>query len=163
MAETEHRTDTADMNGDAGLQYLTFELGSEHYGVDILRVQEIRGWEPTTEIPKSPRHVCGVLNLRGIIVPIVDLRLYFDMPFLEYSNTTVVVVLKVRHEGGERVVGIIVDAVSDVHNVEPDRIQPSPDFGSVVSTECIHGIVDSGETLLLLLDVDRLLSRERMG
>lgn len=155
--------DVADNASDASLQYLTFILGEEHYGVEILRVQEIKGWEKVTPIPKSPPHLCGVLNLRGVVVPIVDLRLFFDMPFREYSKTTVVVVLKVMHEMGQRIVGIVVDAVSDVQNVEPEQVRETPDFGSVVTTDYISGIFDNGEDMLMLLDVDKMLSPEQLG
>ncbi|WP_409524125.1 chemotaxis protein CheW [Nitrincola sp. MINF-07-Sa-05] len=145
------------------LQYLTFELGEEHYGVDILRVQEIKGWQPVTKIPRSPEHVCGVLNLRGIVVPIVDLRLFLGMPFVEYCNTTVVVVLRVLQDDGQRIVGIVVDAVSDVQDVPPGETKASPDFGNVVCTDYISGIVDNGDGMLLLLDIDKMLSSERIG
>lgn len=151
------------VNDGSSLQYLTFELGDEHYGVDILRVQEIKGWQPVTRIPRSPEHVCGVLNLRGIVVPIVDLRLFLDMPYLEYSATTVVVVLKVQQDDGQRIVGIVVDAVSDVQDVTAEETKASPDFGNVVCTDYISGIVDNGDSMLLLLDIDKMLSSERIG
>lgn len=158
-----HALVASQVNGDGNLQYLTFELGDEHYGVDILRVQEIRGWQPVSEIPKSPRHLCGVLNLRGAIVPVVDLRLLFDMPFMEYSAITVVVVLKVMHEAGQRIVGIVVDAVSDVLNVLPKDIKEAPDFGSVVCTDYISGIVSNELSMLMLLEIDKLLSARQLG
>jgi len=163
LKEVDRVLDAVHMRGDGGEQYLTFELGDEHYGVDILRVQEIKGWQPVTSIPGAPEHLRGVLNLRGIIVPIVDLRLFFGMPFVEYSSITVVVVLKVMHEGGHRVVGIVVDAVSDVQDVNPGEVKEAPDFGNVVCTDYIGGIVDNGEDMLMLLDIDTMLSPERMG
>lgn len=144
------------------LQYLTFELNDEHYGVDILRVQEIKGWDHVTPIPNTPTHLCGVLNLRGAIVPIVDLRLLFDMPFVPYSKTTVVVVLKV-HDVTQRIVGIVVDAVSDAQMIDPDFIKDAPDFGEVVATDFINGITKVNDFMLMLLDVDKLLSNEHIG
>jgi purine-binding chemotaxis protein CheW len=143
-------------------QFLTFELHGEHYGVEILRVQEIKGWDHVTPIPNTPPHVCGVLNLRGAIVPIVDLRLFFDMPFKPYTKTTVVVVLRVE-DVTPRTVGIVVDAVSDAHNVHPDDIRETPDFGAVVSTAFISGITRIDDKMVMLLDVDTLLSSEQIG
>jgi len=147
---------------DGAEQYLSFLLADEEYGVEILRVQEIKGWDQVTHIPNSPHFLCGVLNLRGTIVPIVDLRLRFDMPAREYTPTTVVVVLKV--EGvTERTVGIVVDGVSDAHNVKPEEIKPTPDFGGSVSTEFIKGLVSLDENMMMILNVDRLLSVEALG
>jgi purine-binding chemotaxis protein CheW len=143
-------------------QYLTFELNGEHYGVEILRVQEIKGWDQVTPIPNTPPHLCGVLNLRGAIVPIVDLRLYFDMPFQAYTKTTVVVVLRVE-DVTQRTVGIVVDAVSDAHNVHPDDIRETPDFGDVVSTAFISGLTRIDDKMVMLLDVDTLLNSEQIG
>lgn len=144
------------------LQYLTFELNQEHYGVEILRVQEIKGWDQVTPIPNTPPHLCGVLNLRGAIVPIVDLRLLFDMPFEPYTKTTVVVVLRVQ-DVTSRTVGIVVDAVSDAHNVHPDEIRPTPDFGELISTDFITGISRIDDNMVMLLDVDTLLNSEQIG
>jgi purine-binding chemotaxis protein CheW len=154
--------DVVDSVDDGAQQYLTFELADEHYGVEILRVQEFKGWENVTPIPNTPAHVCGVLNLRGVIVPIVDLRLLFQMPFNPYTKTTVVVVLKV--EGiTDRVVGIVVDAVSEAQNVDPQMISTAPDLGTVVDTSFIKGITSNDEYMLMLLDIDKLLSVEQVG
>jgi len=148
---------------DGSEQYLTFLLGEEEYGVEILRVQEIKGWDQVTRIPNSPHYLCGVLNLRGTIVPIVDLRLRFEMTPKEYTPTTVVVVLKV--EGvTQRTVGIVVDGVSDAHNVVPEDIKPTPDFGSNVNTAFITGLVTlEDSTMMMILNIDRLLSVEALG
>lgn len=143
-------------------QFMTFELNQEHYGVEILRVQEIKGWDQVTPIPNTPPHVCGVLNLRGAIVPIVDLRLFFDMPFEPYTKTTVVVVLRVE-DVTSRTVGIVVDAVSDAHNVHPDEIRETPDFGDVVTTNFINGITRIDDNMVMLLDIDKLLNSEQIG
>lgn len=139
-------------------QYLTFIMAEEEYGVDILSVQEIRGWESVTPIPNSPRHIRGVINLRGTIVPIIDLRLQFGMKEIEYGPLTVVIVLKVITESGDRIVGIVVDAVSDVYSLKSDEMKPAPDLGENVNTSYIKGLVNVNETMVILLEIHRLLS-----
>lgn len=146
----------------ASEQYLTFMLGDEEYGVEILRVQEIKGWETVTKIPNTPHFLCGVLNLRGTIVPIVDLRLRFDMPARAYMPTTVVVVLKVEGDI-QRTVGVVVDGVSDAHDVLPADIKPAPDFGSHINTNYISGVVSIDDAMMMILNVDDLLSVEAIG
>jgi purine-binding chemotaxis protein CheW len=123
----------------ASNQMLTFTLGEETYGVDILRVQEIRGWTPVTRIPQTPPHVLGVLNLRGSIVPIVDLRMRFMLQRAEYTPLTVIIVLSVESAAGRRDFGMVVDGVSDVIDVAGSDIKPTPDLGNQVSTEFIEG------------------------
>lgn len=135
-------------------QFLTFQLGSELYGVDILRVQEIKGYTAVTKIPNTPPHIKGVLNLRGTIVPIVELRTKFGMPTIEYTMFTVIVVVVVK----EKVMGLVVDAVSDVLDISRKDIQPAPEFGTKVDVSFVNGIGKSGEKLVALLDMDRLLS-----
>lgn len=147
---------------DGTEQYLTFLLGDEEYGVEILRVQEIKGWESVTHIPNTPEYLCGVLNLRGTIVPVVDLRLRFEMPARAYTPTTVVVVLKVG-EGVQRTVGVVVDGVSDAHNILPEDIKPTPDFGTSVSTEFIKGLVSISSNMMMILNIDKLLHIEALG
>lgn len=142
-------------------QYLTFELAGEDYGVDILRVQEIRGWDVVTRIPNAPPYVKGVLNLRGAIVPIFDLRERFDLPFHEYTKDTVVIVLRIKSRTGMRIMGVIVDAVSDVLNASSDGLASAPDFGSRIATEFIAGLVSAGDKMVMLLDVDKLLSEDQ--
>ena len=115
-------------------QVLTFVLGSETYGVDILRVQEIRGWSAVTKIPNSPPHVLGVLNLRGSIVPVVDLRKRFNLEQAEYTAITVIIVLSVRSESGRRDFGVVVDGVSDVVDVQASAVRPTPDLGCRAAT-----------------------------
>lgn len=139
-------------------QYLTFLLNGEEYGVDILRVQEIKGWMPTTKIPNTPEYIRGVMNLRGAIVPIIDLRLRFGMPAIEYTATTVVIVLKVDHEQGERTIGFVVDAVSDVYNVTAEQFNPAPDFGDHVHTDFIRALATVDEKMVILLDIDQLVA-----
>lgn len=147
--------------GSAGAnaaQYLTFMLDGEEYGVDILRVQEIKGWIPTTRIPNTPEYIRGVMNLRGAIVPIIDLRQRFAMPAVEYTATTVVIVLKVLKDGAERTVGFVVDAVSDVYNVAPEQCRDAPDFGAHVHTDFIRALATVEEKMVILLDIDSLMS-----
>ncbi len=134
-------------------QYLSVNLGNEEYGVDILAVREIRGWTAVTRIPQAPPYVLGVLNLRGAIVPVLDLRLRFGLAREEYTATTVCVIVTVAG----RQFGVVVDAVSDVVEVAPDGVRPVPDMGTTVDTEYLKGLTSVGERMVLLLDVDRLL------
>jgi purine-binding chemotaxis protein CheW len=138
-------------------QFLSFTLGTEEYGVDILRVQEIRSWEPVSRIPNVPHYEKGVVNLRGSIVPIIDLRERFDLGHSQYTPLTVVVVLQARIGEKSRVMGVVVDAVSDVIDVDKKSIQSSPNFGAKVSTEFINGLVSINQRMVMLLDVDKLL------
>jgi len=134
-------------------QYLTVNLADEEYGVDILAVREIRGWTPVTRIPQAPSYVLGVLNLRGAIVPVLDLRLRFGLKREEYTATTVTVIVTVAG----RNFGVVVDAVSDVVDVDAAAVRPVPDMGTAVDTEYLKGLTSVGERMVLLLDVDRLL------
>jgi len=151
LNETTQRMPTA-----AG-QYLTFVLAGTEYGVDILRVQEIKVWDTATEIPNTPEYIRGIINLRGTIVPIVDLRKRFHMEAVAYTSTTVVVVLKVKGAGGERTMGFVVDAVSDVYNVTVEQIKAAPDFGTSVSTEFVKGLAAVGDKIVILLEIDQLV------
>lgn len=139
-------------------QYLTFMLAGEEYGVDILRVQEIKGWNKATSIPNTPEYIQGVINLRGTIVPIVDLRRRFGLENAEYGPTTVVIVLKVVGAEGNRIMGIVVDAVSDVYNVPADEIKQPPDFGKAVSVDFIKGLAAVSGKMVIILDIDHLLN-----
>ncbi len=139
-------------------QYLTFILADEEYGVDILRVQEIKGWNGATPIPNTPDHIMGVINLRGTIVPIIDLRRRFGMESVEFGPMTVVIVLRVQGEERERTMGIVVDAVSEVYNVKPDEMKPPPDLGDAIETQFIQGMATVDEKMVILLNIDRLLS-----
>ena len=140
-------------------EYLTFRLGDEDYGVDILRVREIRGWESVTRIPNSPDYVKGILNLRGSIVPIFDLRQRLGMDVRSYSKNTVVVVLLVRNSTSERNIGVVVDEVSDVLNVGQSGVCNAPKFGGGIPVEYITGLVDVDGKMVMLLDVDKLLNQ----
>jgi purine-binding chemotaxis protein CheW len=149
-------TDTARINPS---EYLAFTLGKEEYGIDIQKVSEIRNYEAPTRIASAPEFVKGVLNLRGIIVPIVDMRIRFSLGTPEYGPFTVVIILNI----GTRVVGMVVDAVSDVTTLTPDQIKPTPDLGSTLNTEYITGLGTIDERMLILVDIDRLMSSEDMG
>ena len=138
-------------------QVLTFVLGEETYGVDILRVQEIRGWTPVTKIPHSPPHVLGVLNLRGSIIPVVDLRMRFDLATVNYDAVTVIVVLSVICKGTRRNFGVVVDGVSDVMDVDASQVKPAPELGSRAATDHVLGLLPMAERMVVLLDIDKLI------
>jgi purine-binding chemotaxis protein CheW len=142
-----------------GSQFLTFLLGEEQYGVDILRVQEIKGYTTVTRIPNTPDYIKGVLNLRGTIVPIVDLRTKFGMEKAEYTMFTVIVVVVIQ----DKVTGIVVDAVSDVMNINNKDIQAPPEFGAKVDIGFLKAIGKSGDKLVAILDIDQLLSDVAIG
>ena len=149
---------------DAGShQVLTFTLGEETYGVDILRVQEIRGYSTVTRIPQAPAHVLGVLNLRGSIVPIVDMRMRFNLDRAEYTPLTVIIVLSVESAAGRRDIGVVVDGVSDVIDVASADIKPAPELGAQVSTEFIEGLAAVSGRMVMLLDIDRLIGVDVAG
>lgn len=139
-------------------QVLTFSLGEENFGVDILRVQEIRGWSAVTKIPQVPTHVLGVLNLRGSIVPIIDLRVRFRLAQAEFTPLTVIIVLSVRSsQGRQREFGLVVDAVSDVIDIDPGNLKDTPSLGNSAVSEFIQGLAIAGDRMLILLNVDELI------
>ncbi|QEA40263.1 chemotaxis protein CheW [Pistricoccus aurantiacus] len=140
-------------------QYLVFSLGEEEYAVDILKVQEIRGYENVTRIANAPAFVKGVTNLRGVIVPIVDLRIKFDLEKVEYGDLTAVIVINI----GQRIIGIVVDGVSDVMTLTPEQIKPTPEFGGALSTEYLYGLGSLEDRMLILVDIDKLLSSREMA
>ncbi len=142
-----------------GGEFLTFRLGDEEYGIDILKVQEIRSYEPPTRIANAPTFIKGVVNLRGVIVPIVDLRLRLGCDSAEYSALTVVIVLNVKG----RVVGAVVDSVSDVLELAKDAIRPAPEMASAVDASFITGIGSVGDRMLILMDIEGLMASEEMG
>lgn len=141
-------------------QFLTFELAGESYGVEILKVQEIRGWESVRAIPNTPSYIKGALNLRGSIVPIIDLRERFGMQTTEYSAVTVVIVLCVKNSQGSNVMGIVADAVSDVLDIKIADIKDSPKLGSKIDTRYMRGMHVGEQQMVMLLDVDKLLDSE---
>jgi purine-binding chemotaxis protein CheW len=140
-----------------GWEFLTFRLGAEEYGIEILKVQEIRGWETPTAIANTPEFIKGVINLRGIIVPIIDLRLKFKGE-AKYDSFTVVIILSVAR----RVVGIVVDAVSDVITLAPQQMRPAPEFGGSLDTRFITGLGTVGDRMLILADIERLMTSKDM-
>ncbi len=140
-------------------EYLTFRLDQEEYGIDILKVQEIRGYEPPTRVAEAPNFIKGVVNLRGTIVPIVDMRLKFNCAQAEYNSFTVVIVLNLR----SRIVGIVVDSVSDVMELPAENIKPAPDLDSGIDSAAVLGLGSLGDRMLILLDIERLMSAPDMG
>lgn len=140
-------------------EYLTFRLGGEEYGLDILKVQEIRGYEPPTRIANAPNFIKGVVNLRGSIIPIIDLRLKFKCEQVTYDDFTVVIILHLRH----RVVGIVVDSVSDVMAIAADSVKVAPDIESVISRGAVLGLASIGQRMLILLDIELLMAAVDMG
>ncbi len=134
-------------------QYLTFRLGSEEYGVEILRVQEIKGYTAITPIPNTPPYIKGVMNLRGTVIPVIDLRSKFGMAEAQYNQFTVIIVVTV----GPKVIGLIVDAVSDVLSIPTADVQATPDFGAQVDARYMSGMAKAGDKLVVLLDIDRTL------
>lgn len=151
-------SDTSMMDDNSGQEFLVFKLGHEEYGIEILKVQEIRGYDRVTRIANTPDFIKGVTNLRGVIVPIVDLRVKFSLREVEYDDKTVVIVLNI----GQSVVGIVVDGVSDVLALNVDQIKPSPEFTVTLSTEYLLGLGAIEERMLILVDIEKLLSSEDM-
>jgi purine-binding chemotaxis protein CheW len=143
----------------AAAEFLTFRLGAEEYGIDILRVQEIRSYEEPTRIANAPSFIKGVVNLRGVIVPVVDLRLKLNCASVEYNDFTVVIVLNVHG----RVVGAVVDSVSDVLELKPQEINAAPEMNTTVDTNYITGIASTAERMLILMDIEALMSSADMG
>ena len=140
-------------------EYLTFTLGPEEYAIDILKVQEIRGYENPTTIANSPSFIKGVINLRGTIVPIVDMRIKFNVGQVEYTPVTVVIILNIAG----RVVGIVVDSVSDVTMLRQDQIRPAPEFAATVDTKYINGLGTLGERMLIVVDIEKLMISSEMA
>lgn len=150
---------TAQEDAGQGKEFLAFKLGVEEYGIDILKVQEIRGYEAVTRIANAPEFIKGVINLRGIIIPVVDMRIKFKLGEPVYDQFTVVIILNING----RVVGMVVDSVSDVTTLTPDQIKPSPDMGTAFSSEYMIGLGTVGERMLILVDIYRLMSSPDMG
>lgn len=145
--------------GEPVQEFLTFTLGPEEYAIDILRVQEIRGYDQITTIANSPAFIKGVINLRGAIVPIVDLRIKFNLPNITYDQFTVVIILNVH----ERIVGIVVDSVSDVIALGAQDIRPPPEFGATFDTEYLLGLATAGERMLILVEIEKLMTSREMA
>lgn len=154
---------TYDHNGattiESADEYLTFALGEEEYGVEILKVQEIRGYDTVTRLPDAPDYIKGVINLRGTIVPVIDMRLKFRLAKAEYNALTVMIVLNVA----DRVVGMVVDSVSDVIRLGAEQIRPVPEIGATIDRQFITGIGTAGDRMLILLEIERLMTSAEMG
>ena len=146
-------------DASAGNEYLAFKLGQEEYGIDILKVQEIRGYESVTRIANAPEFIKGVINLRGIIVPSVDMRIKFNLGEPRYDQFTVVIILSIAG----RVVGMVVDSVSDVTTLQPEQIRPAPEMGTALNTDYLVGLGTLEERMLILLDIECLMSSAEMG
>jgi purine-binding chemotaxis protein CheW len=159
MKRKEDRVQNAAINNGSLRQMLTFALGAEVYGVDILQVKEIRGWSPVTRMPQSPPSVLGVLNLRGAIVPVVDLRVLFSLPTAAFTPLTVVIILSLRGPHGTRECGVVVDNVKDVVDVPADGIRPAPTMNEA-GCVFIQGIATVDEQMLILLDANELIPRD---
>lgn len=140
-------------------EFLAFRLGKEEYGIDILKVQEIRGYENVTRIANAPEFIKGVVNLRGIIVPIVDMRIRFNLGTPTYDQFTVVIILNL----GGRVVGMVVDSVSDVTQLTKEQIKPAPEMGTALNTDYLLGLGTVDERMLILLDIGKLMASDDMG
>ena len=139
-------------------EFLTFTLGKEEYGIDILRVQEIRGYDAVTAIANTPPFIKGVINLRGVIVPIVDMRIKFNLGNVEYNQFTVVIILNLAH----RVVGMVVDGVSDVITLNQEQVKAAPEFGSALDTQYITGLGAVDQRMIILIDIERLMNSRNM-
>jgi purine-binding chemotaxis protein CheW len=159
---TEHAMSTATANPQAvqvADEFLTFAIGTEEYGVDILKVQEIRGYDAVTRLPDAPDYIKGVINLRGTIVPVIDMRLKLRLERVEYTAMTVMIVLNIAH----RVVGMVVDAVSDVVRLSSEQIRAVPEIAATIDRQFLTGIGTMDERMLILLDIERLMSSTEMG
>jgi purine-binding chemotaxis protein CheW len=142
-----------------GREFLAFTLGSEEYGIDILKVQEIRGYEAVTRIANAPEYIKGVINLRGIIIPVVDMRIKFNLGTPVYDQFTVVIILNI----GGRIMGMVVDSVSDVTTLMPDQVKPAPEMGTAFNSDYMIGLGTIDERMLILVDIDKLMSSGEMG
>jgi purine-binding chemotaxis protein CheW len=148
-------------NGAASEQFLTFRLGNETYGLNILRVKEIRGWVPVTGIPQSPPHVLGILNLRGAVVPVVDLRRRFELASADFTPVTVVIVLSLHApKGGTRECGVVVDSVSDVVDLDASGIRPAPALNGHSLANFILGVAECDDRMVMLMDIEGLLQQD---
>ncbi|MBA4288814.1 MAG: chemotaxis protein CheW [Pseudomonas sp.] len=152
-------TPTNDHNSERVNEFLTFTLGNEEYAIDILRVQEIRGYDHVTTIANSPPFIKGVINLRGAIVPIADLRIKFNLSSVTYDQFTVVIILNVLN----RIVGVVVDSVSDVLALTDDEIKPPPEFGGGFNSEYLMGLATVAERMLILVDIEKLMSSSELA
>ena len=164
-ATTSHPNPTAVAGMSSGaaaataMEVLAFTLGHEEYGIDIQRVQELRGYDTVTRIANAPEHIKGVVNLRGIIVPIIDMRIKFNLGTPTYDQFTVAIILNMA----SRVMGMVVDSVSEVLTLSPEQIKPAPEMGAVLDTDYLIGLGTLDERMLILVDIDKLMTSAEMG
>ncbi len=159
MSTTAPAPSRATTGASAIREFLAFNLGREEYGIDILRVQEIRSYEPPTRMVKAPDFILGVVNLRGVIVPVIDMRIKFGLDQVRYNSFTVVIVLNI----GQRVVGMVVDSVSDVITLTPEQLRPVPEFSSAIDSQHVLAIGSVAQRMLILLDIEKLMGVTDMG
>ncbi len=152
----QNRSALADREG----KYLTFTLASEDYGIGILKIKEIIGMMPITSVPQTPSHVKGVVNLRGKVIPVVDLRLKFGIPAIDYTERTCIIVVEISGQSGSVKIGIVVDAVSEVLNIKGEDVEDTPAFGARVNTDYILGMAKIGGSVKILLNIDKVLSTQ---
>ncbi len=152
-------TDNPDSAAGQPFEFLAFTLGEEEYGIDIQKVQELRGYDTVTRIANAPAHIKGVINLRGIIVPIIDMRIKFNLDAPSYDEFTVVIILNMA----SRIMGMVVDSVSDVITLTPEQIRPAPEMGAVLDTEYLIGLGTVDQRMLILVDIFKLMSSADMG
>lgn len=154
-------TDAAEVQAIQGEkeEFLTFTVGDEEYAIDILKVQEIRGYDAVTRVANSPEYIKGVINMRGVIVPVVDMRIKFHLGNVTYDEFTVMIILNLGH----RIVGMVVDSVSDVIALRPEEIRPAPDFGSTFDTQYLLGLASVGDRMAIVVDIEKLMTSQEMG
>ncbi len=144
-------------------KYLTFNLAEEDYGIGILKIKEIIGMIPVTTVPRTPAFVKGVINLRGKVIPIMDLRLRFGMQEMEYTERTCIIVVEIEGQAGTVMIGIVVDSVSEVLNIKADEIEDTPTFGAQMNTDYISGMAKTESSVKILLDIDKVLSAQEVA
>ena len=165
MYVTQDMRDRAEQQAEEEMdQFISFMLADEEYGIDILRVQEIRVWSGVTQMPNTPEHILGVINLRGTIVPIIDLRKFLQIQRVGFDRTTVVIIVRVEgYEGDVRTMGIVVDAVSEVFSLVKQDIKPAPSFGGALNVESIKGLAMVNDKMVIIIDVDHLICNDVMN
>jgi len=159
LTKTGSPLESSSVSAISALEFLAFTLGQEEYGIDIQKVQELRGYDTVTRIANAPEHIKGVVNLRGIIVPIIDMRIKFNLGTPVYDQFTVVIILNMA----SRVMGMVVDSVSDVITLKPEQIKPAPEMGAVLDTDYLIGLGTLDERMLILVDIDKLMTSAEMG
>lgn len=158
---TNNEPTSAQTDARAG-KYLTFQLANEEFGIRVLKVREIMGLLEITVVPQTPAHIKGVINLRGKVVPVIDLRIKFGLPASEYTQRTCIIVTQVQGESGSVLIGIIVDGVSEVLNLAASEIEDTPDFGEDIGSQYLLGMAKSKGKVKILLDIDKVLSLQEL-